>query len=189
MQCRKSVHKRRAKESYSIVSVFIKVKSVLLQSSYWAQSYAPLVAKFSIEVSADLAFIRELCVQYQYLILLSVKSVGGILLKVMLVKWNLLWCFIMCYTSGKRTVDLRNCGGSHQRTDLLLVKKCMGVGLEFKNKKLQSNPQSNTGRVFHFLASHVLISWMRADHLIHTLTSPVQVMSICIQYSISNSLF
>lgn len=55
----------------------------------------------------------------------------------------------MCYTGRKRTIDFRNHGGSHQRTDLLLVKKCMGVGLKFK--KLQSNLHCSMGRTLDLM--------------------------------------
>lgn len=62
---------------------------------------------------------------------------------------------MMCYTTRKRTIDVRNHGGLHQRTDLLLVKKYMGVGRQFK--KLRSNPHCGMGRtldLMHFNNPH-----------------------------------
>lgn len=77
------------------------------------------------------------------------KSVGDMLLKVMETKWDLLWCFIMCYIGEKRTIDFKNHRSSHQRTDLLLVKKYMGVGL--KSNKLQSNLHCNMERMLDLM--------------------------------------
>lgn len=55
----------------------------------------------------------------------------------------------MCCTGRKRIIDFGNHGSLHQRTDLLLVKKYMGVGLKFK--KLQSNLHCNMGRMLDLM--------------------------------------